>query len=244
MPGYLLALLLELSHVPRGPTENAEAKQERKTTLTDILYHIENKGPKSILTPVFRTQDLLDFIFEGFRSTFQPRTISGSLQHIGQTSIEKMMTVLDRKYYELNGRGYGVASLEVGSFDTLTPRKAEEGERKGVERKNDSENRSGILREAEDTCSYVCMCIGVRVFVCVLMYVHIHACVGMSARERQCVYVCVGTQEKKRESVREGEGETGREKEKYEGGERERSGEKTEGQAEREDTGRWERQGR
>jgi len=30
-PGYLLALLRELSHVPRGLTENAEAKQVRKT---------------------------------------------------------------------------------------------------------------------------------------------------------------------------------------------------------------------
>jgi len=37
-PGYLLALLRELSHVPRGLTENAEAKQVRKTNRTDILY--------------------------------------------------------------------------------------------------------------------------------------------------------------------------------------------------------------
>ena len=33
-PGYLLALLRELSHVPRGLTENAEAKQVRKTNRT------------------------------------------------------------------------------------------------------------------------------------------------------------------------------------------------------------------
>ena len=34
----------ELSHVPRGLTENAEAKQIRKTNRTDILYQIEKKG--------------------------------------------------------------------------------------------------------------------------------------------------------------------------------------------------------
>jgi len=43
-PGYLLALLRELSHVPRGLTENTEAKQVRKTNRTDILYQIGKKG--------------------------------------------------------------------------------------------------------------------------------------------------------------------------------------------------------
>jgi len=52
-PGYLLALLRELSHVPRGLTENAVAKQVRKTTQTDILYQIGKMVRKSILT--FRT---------------------------------------------------------------------------------------------------------------------------------------------------------------------------------------------
>jgi len=37
-PGYLLALLRELSHVPRGLTEIAEAKQVRKTNQSGILY--------------------------------------------------------------------------------------------------------------------------------------------------------------------------------------------------------------
>ena len=52
-PGYLLALLRELSHVPRGLTENAEAKQVRKTNRTDFLYQIGKMVRKSILT--FRT---------------------------------------------------------------------------------------------------------------------------------------------------------------------------------------------
>ena len=52
-PGYLLALLRELSHVPWGLTENAEAKQVRKMNRTDILYQIEKMVRKSILT--FRT---------------------------------------------------------------------------------------------------------------------------------------------------------------------------------------------
>jgi len=37
-PGYLLALLQELSHVPRGLTEIAEAKQVQKTNQSGILY--------------------------------------------------------------------------------------------------------------------------------------------------------------------------------------------------------------
>ena len=52
-PGYLLALLRELSHVPRGLAENAEAKEVRKTNRTDILYQIGKMVRKSILT--FRT---------------------------------------------------------------------------------------------------------------------------------------------------------------------------------------------
>ena len=48
--GYLLSLLWELSHVPRGLTEDAEAKQVRKTNRTDILYQIGKMVRKSILT--------------------------------------------------------------------------------------------------------------------------------------------------------------------------------------------------
>ena len=51
--GYLLSLLRELSHVPRGLTEDAEAKQVRKTNRTDILYQIGKMVRKSIVT--FRT---------------------------------------------------------------------------------------------------------------------------------------------------------------------------------------------
>ena len=49
-PGYLLALLRELSHVPRGLTKNAEAKNVRKTNQKDILYQIGKMVQKSILT--------------------------------------------------------------------------------------------------------------------------------------------------------------------------------------------------
>jgi len=52
-PGYLLALLRELSQCPRGLTENVEAKQVRKTNRTDVLYQIGKMVRKSIRT--FRT---------------------------------------------------------------------------------------------------------------------------------------------------------------------------------------------
>ena len=68
-PDYLLALLRELSYVPRGLQENAEAKQVRKTNRTDILYQIGKMVRTSILT--FRTQDFIDFDFEGIRSTLK-----------------------------------------------------------------------------------------------------------------------------------------------------------------------------
>ena len=45
-PGYLLKLLRELSHVPRGLTEIAEAKQVWKTNQTGILYQFKKRGLK------------------------------------------------------------------------------------------------------------------------------------------------------------------------------------------------------
>ena len=45
-PGYLLALLQELSHVPRDLPEIAEAKHIRKTNQTGILYQFQKRGPK------------------------------------------------------------------------------------------------------------------------------------------------------------------------------------------------------
>jgi len=45
-PGYLLARLRELSHVPRGLTEIAEAKQVRKTNQTGTLYQSKKRGQK------------------------------------------------------------------------------------------------------------------------------------------------------------------------------------------------------
>jgi len=52
-PGYLLALLWELSHVPRDLTGIAEAKQVQKTNHSGILYQFKKRVSKSILT--FRT---------------------------------------------------------------------------------------------------------------------------------------------------------------------------------------------
>ena len=43
-PGYLLALLRELSHVLRGLAEIAEAKQVQKTNQSGILYQFKKKG--------------------------------------------------------------------------------------------------------------------------------------------------------------------------------------------------------
>jgi len=45
-PGYLLALLRELSHVPRGLTEIAQATQVCKTNQTSTLYQFKKRGPK------------------------------------------------------------------------------------------------------------------------------------------------------------------------------------------------------
>ena len=45
-PGYLLALLQEVSHVLRALTEIAEAKQVRKTNQSGILHQFKKRGPK------------------------------------------------------------------------------------------------------------------------------------------------------------------------------------------------------
>jgi len=52
-PGYLLALLRELSQCPRALTEIIIPKQVRKTTLTCFWYHFKKRVGKSIIT--FRT---------------------------------------------------------------------------------------------------------------------------------------------------------------------------------------------
>jgi len=46
-PGYLLALLRELLHVPRGLTQIAEAKHVRKTNQSGILYQFKKWVSKS-----------------------------------------------------------------------------------------------------------------------------------------------------------------------------------------------------
>jgi hypothetical protein len=45
-PGYLLALLRELLHVPRALTEIAEAKQVRKANQSRIFHQFKKRGPK------------------------------------------------------------------------------------------------------------------------------------------------------------------------------------------------------
>ena len=52
-PGYLLALLRELSQCPRALTEITKLKQVRKMNLTRFLYQFKKGVGKSILT--FRT---------------------------------------------------------------------------------------------------------------------------------------------------------------------------------------------
>jgi len=52
-PGYLLALLRELSQCPRALTEITKPKQVRKMRLTHFLYHFKKRVGKTILT--FRT---------------------------------------------------------------------------------------------------------------------------------------------------------------------------------------------
>jgi len=64
-PGYLLALLWEpwLSHVPRGPTKIAKAKQVRKMNQIGILYQIKKKDPK--IGPHVWNLRSREFLFQG-----------------------------------------------------------------------------------------------------------------------------------------------------------------------------------
>ena len=55
---------------PAGPYRNLQAKQVRKTNQTSILYPTKKRVRKSIFT--FRTLNLANFFFEGFRSTLKP----------------------------------------------------------------------------------------------------------------------------------------------------------------------------
>jgi len=72
-PGCLLALLRELSHVvgSRVHTDVTETeyvpKNRTEQNRTDVLYKIKKRVRKSILT--FRIKVIVDFVFEGFRTT-------------------------------------------------------------------------------------------------------------------------------------------------------------------------------
>jgi len=68
-PGYLLALLRAVSQCPPALTEITIRKQARKSNLTRILYQFKKSVGKLILT--FRTYDLVNLVFKGFRSTFK-----------------------------------------------------------------------------------------------------------------------------------------------------------------------------
>ena len=74
--GYLLALLREFLHVPRFLTDISKAKQVRTITQTNILYQITGKGPK--IDPHVSNSGLVDFVFEGFRSTLEAKQEKGT----------------------------------------------------------------------------------------------------------------------------------------------------------------------
>ena len=64
-PGYLLAVLRELSHVPRGLTEIAEVKQVQKTNQSGIVYQFKKRGKK--VDPHVSNLRSSEFLFPGFQ---------------------------------------------------------------------------------------------------------------------------------------------------------------------------------
>jgi len=68
-PSYLLALLRELSQCPQALTEITKPKQVQKMNLTPFLYQFKKRVGKLILT--FRTYDVVNLFFKGFRSTLK-----------------------------------------------------------------------------------------------------------------------------------------------------------------------------
>jgi len=58
-----------LLHFPWGLTENARRSRYEKRTEQIFCTRSKKRVRKSIIT--FRTQDLIDFVFEGFRSTLK-----------------------------------------------------------------------------------------------------------------------------------------------------------------------------
>jgi len=61
MPGYLLALLQELSHVPRVLTEVIEPKQVQ--TRIEYVFGTRSKRMYRELVITFRTKNLVYFVF-------------------------------------------------------------------------------------------------------------------------------------------------------------------------------------
>ena len=88
-PGYLLAPLRELSHVPRGLTDNAEAKQVRKTNQTILCTRSEKWSENQSS----RFQRLI--CFRGVRSTLS------KLREVEDFAI--IGTPVPKKYYHLLG---------------------------------------------------------------------------------------------------------------------------------------------
>jgi len=70
-PSYHLALIWELSNVPWGLTEIAEAKQARVRRTNQILFCTTSKKGSGNRSSRFEPKDLVDFVFEGFRSNLQ-----------------------------------------------------------------------------------------------------------------------------------------------------------------------------
>jgi len=94
-PGYLLALLRELSHVPRGLTEIAEAKQQvRQTNKSGILYSQSHLGwhfrklkaqSSKVSFATFQWKETFELWALSFETAFENVTPSG----IGCTSSKK-----------------------------------------------------------------------------------------------------------------------------------------------------------
>jgi len=79
MPGYLLALLQELSHVPRVLTEVIEPKQVQ--TRIEYVFGTRSKRMYRELVITFRTKNLVYFVFWRFRSALNTLVLAFTLAH-------------------------------------------------------------------------------------------------------------------------------------------------------------------
>ena len=92
-PGYLLALLWKLSHVPRGLTEIVEAKQPPKTNQSGILHTSSIKGSESRCSRFEPKISLISFSRGSgppFKSGMKSRMSKNRHLEILGTNIQKM----------------------------------------------------------------------------------------------------------------------------------------------------------